>query len=515
MIRRKCMRKRVLCIIAVIACFVSAQFLFFSVPAVEVKAIGETIEVYFIGGQSNAAGFSTNDTVYLQGQDARYISGFDDVLYYGKISDMPTKPLQSVKAGLGKDNPVGGFIGPELGMAYELSGGATKSAIIKFAAGGTYLAPDTVNSNSTSQGTWTSPSYMEDHAITPGGKIGYLYTRFLNIAQEGLNALKSSGYEPIIKGMIWMQGEAESGTSAYANAYDTYLIPFISDIRESLGVLSGQDLSNMPFIIGKIASTYHTSYKEIVRAKQEIAASSVRYSVCVETADLLLPGTDSSHFSCEDMLTLGKRFGTALIQGFNGKFFVGISGGTGFSLTGGGYYAPGTSVQLQFTGDKEHKVTDVVMDRGGATENITQQLINGAYDLLTGEEDIVFTVTVALRERYKINIGEHEGGNIYRTVTRDLYEGESVTFTFLPDEGYRLKKALINGQEVEVTNDRYTVASAASDLNVSAFFERVGGEDPGDGDSPGGESGCANSSIAMPLLILISAAIWIGRKNSV
>lgn len=126
------MRKIALYVFALLSCLSYAQLLFFPISAGQVKAeTAETIEVYFIGGQSNAAGFSTNDTAYLQSQDPRYISGFEDVLYYGKVSDMPTKPLQSVKAGLGKDNPVGGFIGPELGMAYVLTGRTTKSAIIK------------------------------------------------------------------------------------------------------------------------------------------------------------------------------------------------------------------------------------------------------------------------------------------------------------------------------------------------------------------------------------------------
>ena len=99
-------------------------------------------------------------------------------------------------------------------------------------------------------------------------------------------------------------------------------------------------------------------------------------------------------------------------------------------------------------------------------------MIDGVYTFVMVEEDVVFTVTTALRDRYKINIGEHEGGNIYRTITRDLYEGESVTFTFLPKEGYRLKHALINGQEVEVTDYRYTITNVMSDLNVSAIFNR-------------------------------------------
>ena len=46
--------------------------------------------------------------------------------------------------------------------------------------------------------------------------------------------LRASGYTPVIKGMIFMQGEAETFKDYTANAYGELLTDFINDIRYNL-----------------------------------------------------------------------------------------------------------------------------------------------------------------------------------------------------------------------------------------------------------------------------------------
>ena len=93
----------------------------------------DVVDVYFIAGQSNAAGYSDfyrdDLKTFNLGEDylhkaSEYIEGYENILYYGKAVSGSDKgnvisELSPVKAGLG--NTSGREIGAELGMAEYLS----------------------------------------------------------------------------------------------------------------------------------------------------------------------------------------------------------------------------------------------------------------------------------------------------------------------------------------------------------------------------------------------------------
>ncbi|MCQ2399129.1 MAG: sialate O-acetylesterase, partial [Clostridia bacterium] len=154
-----------------------------------------------------------------------------------------------------------------------------------------------------------------------GGGTGLLYYRFLDNFTTVYNQLKAKGYSAKIKGMVWMQGCAELG---YDVTYEPILNQFISDIREDLqGITGDASLSEMPFVIGKIATSYsafNNPHVPSFNAMQQRVADSDENVYTVETSDLIIvkpdgsiSGHDAYHFAANDMLTLGKRFGNELL----------------------------------------------------------------------------------------------------------------------------------------------------------------------------------------------------------
>ncbi|MBR2432516.1 MAG: hypothetical protein IKB23_06320, partial [Clostridia bacterium] len=203
---------------------------------------GETVDVWLIGGQSNAVGFGKNyptDSAYSEDKkilDARV----SNVWYFAKGEGAQYHGSQfvPVKLGLGLDTQSSGA---EIGIATALAENSNQmNAVIKFSICATFLYPDVTNSASQNHGTWTSPSYIEKHGIsTAGNKIGNMYDNFIETVAEGLAQIKEAGYTPRIRGMWWMQGEAETWSNEMASAYSELLTTLIGDVRADLTELSG------------------------------------------------------------------------------------------------------------------------------------------------------------------------------------------------------------------------------------------------------------------------------------
>ena len=215
-----------------------------------------TINVWLIGGQSNAVGYGKGAPAEAE-TDTRFYTGFDNVLYYGNHEQWKYNEDDFVPTtiGLGRtaDNNDVRYTssGSEIGIAKALADTGEMNAIIKFAYGGTYLYPKESASVNDNVKTWTSPSYLKAHPeMDTGANIGALYDVFVSTVTEGLAKLEAKGYTPVIKGMWWMQGENEGMNETYASAYRELLECLVKDVRAELKSITGKDHSNMPFICG-------------------------------------------------------------------------------------------------------------------------------------------------------------------------------------------------------------------------------------------------------------------------
>ena len=242
------------------------------------------IDIYFIAGQSNAAGTTKiEDAEKLYADYPELKSGTDPyIMYCGNSAGNVTKnntvtyDWGSVKLGYGSNKS---NMGPEVGIAKELSAyyNATTgkhAGIIKFAHGGTGLANTEVNhnfDNGAPAGNWSPLSYAKPtEGDSSTNYIGFLYRGLVSEAYNRISELKEMGYTKInIKGFYWMQGcndtwrysETPSDKKSplwYPNAFAALVKDLRNDLKDMMQTVQGNfgGAQDMPFFIGTISPTY-------------------------------------------------------------------------------------------------------------------------------------------------------------------------------------------------------------------------------------------------------------------
>ena len=211
---------------------------------------GKEIDVWLIAGQSNAIG-------------SAYVSNYPTDAAYADYKQLLTDGSQNVwyignsktefapcGFGFGSNSS---YSGPEIGFTTALDGNGKMNAIIKQAYGNTSLYNNTTSNESINYGTWTPPSYIEKHSVdTIGNRTGDLYLTFMQKVEDSLKLLEESGYTPVIRGLYYMQGEADTFGAASSGAYRELLETLIYDMRSDLTEIAGYDLSELPFVYGRI-----------------------------------------------------------------------------------------------------------------------------------------------------------------------------------------------------------------------------------------------------------------------
>ena len=210
------------------------------------------INVWLIAGQSNAVGYGETANYPNEYSDADILdAGIENVLYYGKGYGNDITSFLPVSFGQGKD---GASSGAEIGIATALSKSGEKHVIIKYANGDTQLSAMGAAADN-NFATWTPPSYV---AANPGiafdgDKIGDLYAGFISTVKEAVTQLVAQGYTPEVQGFWWMQGERDGNYgSMTSELYATLLKTLISDVRRDVGIITGEDLSDMPAVYGRV-----------------------------------------------------------------------------------------------------------------------------------------------------------------------------------------------------------------------------------------------------------------------
>ena len=120
---------------------------------------------------------------------------------------------------LGTTSDNSSYFGPEIAFA-KLSTTRNPCHLFKYAVGGTDLAND-----------WAA-------------RTGTQYINFLSKLKDALNTDMNKSYR--IRGVLWMQGEADATVEAEANAYEANLKNFIKCVREDLSI------PYLPFSVARI-----------------------------------------------------------------------------------------------------------------------------------------------------------------------------------------------------------------------------------------------------------------------
>ncbi|MDR0532364.1 MAG: sialate O-acetylesterase [Verrucomicrobiales bacterium] len=246
-----------------------------------------TINVFLVGGQSNADGRDFKpDTVVPEELKKQENVPF----YYNRKLDLSNTtstsgtliPLQPT---IEAENTI--HFGPELSFGKAMADYYQQKnesvAILKYSYGGTNLIDH-----------WKAGGT----AGTEGD--GGMYKGFQTIVGRGLTTLKEAhpGDTIVIKGMIWMQGEADADKENSANQYEENLKRFIVDIRLTYG-------KDLPFVIGQVSQTA-LKQLETLRTAQANVARDVPLTGMVDTKGLTMK--DALHFDGAGQIILGRKY---------------------------------------------------------------------------------------------------------------------------------------------------------------------------------------------------------------
>ncbi len=262
-----------------------------------------SVEVYLIGGQSNATGqgyvknlppdFAPLPTVGIYHSGAPHLNGVGAPDTWHALAPAAESPDR---------------FGPELSFGNRLQAlrPEVRIALIKHAHSGTSLFAQ-----------WSPGASGADRS-----DWGEQYAIFVTTVEGGLAALRACGDEPVIKGMIWHQGEADADAGgAAADNYAVNLAHFVARVRAQFHVPA------MPFVYalitrpeekGEARDTVRQAQRDCDAASGDLRA--IRGACMIDTDDLPRraddPDTpyphDREHIGSAGMLTEGRRMAEAM-----------------------------------------------------------------------------------------------------------------------------------------------------------------------------------------------------------
>lgn len=504
------------------------------------------IDVYLIAGQSNGVGYTAVDSESEQAEiakDERYRKGFDDVMYYGyvecnKDTTLPANiALRSVKLGKGADSQGKTretkyeTFGPELGMAkYFADNGIanTNYGIIKYAAGGTAIYDEFTSNMGSQYGNWMSPSLVAKYGKGSATLTGLCYANFLTTVRQGLKAYKDNGYNPVIKGLAWMQGESESQSANNSKRYAELLSTMIADMRKDLTEISGQNLSELLTVVAKIPSKYKdvvssAAYVDVVRAQMDAVAENDADVITIDNDFVTLPGTDNHHYNVPDMLQVGHNFAEAFIEATNGSLpkvkVVCTEGGASDVVSKRAIVD--TALAVTLTPDKGYELVSYsFVGDDGQTVEVTSRKVGNVVRFVMPSGNVTLKVVFQPIPKYNVTVDGGEHGEIFRTnAQRQPFKGETVTFTFKPENGYKLDKVTVNGAEVK-TDGTYTyptyTTEVTQDISVVATYVKIAADvdpKPDRPDSSGCKGVVATAGAAIAAFATVAVAYFVRKKN--
>jgi hypothetical protein len=273
-----------------------AQAPLLTVSCVPTSTAPPLIRVLLLGGQSNALGQASAASL-----PGTLLAPQTGILLYSHVNgqaangDGTLGALRTLHPGT---TAILGNFGPEVTLGQQLAPlltqvPGTQLAIIKFAVGGTSLSFD-----------WMAGG----NATTTGD--GAVYQTFQQVVAHGLAKLAATYPASTIQvgGMVWVQGEQDTGTEANAVAYGARLTTFISDVRATYGAA-------LPFFFSRLSAqqTFYPTNRNAaylaLRQSQQNVASNVAgaYLVDLDGTNFTVAG-DGVHFDANGQQALGTAF---------------------------------------------------------------------------------------------------------------------------------------------------------------------------------------------------------------
>ncbi len=478
----------------------------------EANVQGQTIDMYLIGGQSNASGNSLNIPNGVAVNEVLYIGEREE-----NIGQSGMFCANSVTTGLGINTL---YMGPEYGMALRLReqySVTNPACIFKSAEGGTNLLDVTTGNLPSRFGNWYPRSLWDSPEHDGVSHTGYLYYRFIENFKAAYNLLVSKGYTPVVKAFCWMQGESDRGAVA---EYEKLIKIFIRDMREDIGKITNTDQSGLLFIMGEISTTF-SSYDQqagnqmFIDMQREVAACGDPVKVVtVDTSDLRINGpggaiigSDKSHWNGTQMKTLGERFAEKALE-YADKNYISLPQESKVKVSVDKLmFDYGDQVNITFSPLPDYFYENVKLNG----QDITSQITNNIYTIASASGNYELTLDVREHTFYNITYSyDKERGDYDRrkSTAFKLYEGDDLIVVPKPKDGYYIGSVTFNGTALsEGVNGRYILEGGVTESGeVKIEFYRDG-ETAQDNAAPVEESGCGKGADAAKVLSIAAALV--------
>ncbi|MEN9574150.1 MAG: hypothetical protein RL514_2005 [Verrucomicrobiota bacterium] len=135
-----------------------------------------------------------------------------------------------------------------------------------------------------------------------------------DLYQQALERAKLALKDGTLKGILWHQGEADSGNEALAKPYGERLAKMVRDLRADLGA------GEVPFVAGQLGEFLKREDKDgkpslwpLVNEQIAALPKSVPHAAAVESTGLR-PKSDNVHFDSPSLREFGQRYAKAMRQ---------------------------------------------------------------------------------------------------------------------------------------------------------------------------------------------------------
>lgn len=135
-----------------------------------------------------------------------------------------------------------------------------------------------------------------------------------DLYEQALVRAKRAMQDGTLKGILWHQGESDSGTEETARSYGARLVQMIHDLRAEFGA------GDVPFVAGKLGDFLSTTSKEgtpsfwpVVNEQLASIPALVTKTAVVDSTGLKHKG-DVIHFDTPSLREFGKRYAEAMLQ---------------------------------------------------------------------------------------------------------------------------------------------------------------------------------------------------------
>lgn len=141
-----------------------------------------------------------------------------------------------------------------------------------------------------------------------------------DLYKQGLERARAAMKNGTLKGILWHQGESDSGKEETAQSYRDRLAKMVVDLRADLGA------GEVPFVAGKLGEFLDekikdgkpTSYWKTVNAQIGTLPEKAPNTAAVDSTGLKDKG-DKVHFDSPSLREFGKRYAAAMLKLQGGK----------------------------------------------------------------------------------------------------------------------------------------------------------------------------------------------------